>query len=139
MSSRMPLRRMILAASVAVVLVASLLVLLLPMQPAPTVLHTGTARYIVTATVDNPLTGVTAIEFAFATRTASTASATAVDLEAVMPLMGHATESIRAVPLGGDRYRVDGVPLMMAGPWELLVSIEAGGTAEHLTLPLSVH
>jgi hypothetical protein len=139
MSARMPLRRRIFAATAAVVLVPGLVLLLWPTQRGPSVLHTGTARYIVTATVDNPRTGITAVEFAFTPRTAGTAAATAVDLEAVMPSMGHATESIRAVPLGGDRYRIDGVPLMMTGSWELLVSIASGGTAEHLTLPLSVH
>jgi hypothetical protein len=123
---------------VLVALVAGLGLLLWPNQRGPAVLHTGTARYVVTATVDNPRIGSTAIEFTLAARTAGPARAAIVDLEAVMPLMGHATAPIRAVPVGGDRYRADGVALMMPGWWELMVSIQIDGAVEHLTLPLPV-
>ncbi|MDX6291707.1 MAG: hypothetical protein QOH50_782, partial [Kribbellaceae bacterium] len=55
----------------------------------------------------------------------------------VMPLMGHAAPPVAAVPIGG-RYRADGVPLMMTGPMELLLSIDFAGGVDHLILPLTV-
>ena len=128
--------------AVLVGLVAGLGLLLWPAQGGPAVLHTGTARYVVTATVDNPRIGSTAIEFTLVPRSAGPARAAIVDLEAVMPLMGHATPSVRAVSVGGDRYRADGVALMMPGSWELMVSIHVDGAVDgavdNLVLPLPV-
>jgi hypothetical protein len=61
-----------------------------------------------------------------------------MDVEAVMPLMGHATPPVSAVPVGGGRYRAEGVPLMMTGPWQLRISMTAADGIDHLMLPLSV-
>jgi hypothetical protein len=101
-------------------------------------LHTGTSHYVVTVTVENPRIGTTAVEIDVAGRTGGVATPAAVEIEAVMPLMGHATPPVPAAPVGAGRYRAEGVPLMMTGSWELLVSIDFTGGVDHLTLPLSV-
>jgi hypothetical protein len=102
------------------------------------VLHTGTSHYVVTATVDNPRIGATAVEIDVTSRTGGLAHPAAVTVQALMPLMGHAAPPVPAVPVGGGRYRADGVPLMMTGPMELLLSIEFAGGVDHLTLPITV-
>jgi hypothetical protein len=55
-----------------------------------------------------------------------------------MPLMGHATAPVPAVAAGSGRYHADGVSLMMAGQWELLLSIDSTDGVDQLTLPLTV-
>lgn len=112
--------------------------LLWPTPPGPVVLHGGTARNVVTATVDSPRIGATAVDIDLRTRTGDPAPPVGVDIEAVMPLMGHATPPVPAVPVGAGRYRAEGVPLMMTGPWQLRISITAPDGIDHLMLPLSV-
>jgi hypothetical protein len=112
--------------------------LLWPTPPGPVVLHTGTTSYAVTVTVDTPRMGDASVEIDLAPRTAGTALPPAVAIDAVMPLMGHAVPRVSAVPVGGGRYHVDGMHLMMTGPWELRLSIPAAGGVESLTLPLPV-
>jgi hypothetical protein len=101
-------------------------------------LHTGTSQYVVTATVANPRIGSTAVEIDLAGRTGGSAQPATVRIEAVMPLMGHAAAPVPAVAAGSGRYRADGVDLMMAGQWELLLSIDSSGVVDQLTLPLTV-
>jgi hypothetical protein len=122
------------AAGVAVVLGW----VLWPSPPGPAVLHTGTASYAVTVTVDTPRIGDTSVEIDLAARTGGTALQDAVAIDAVMPLMGHAVPPVSAVPVGGGRYQADGMHLMMTGLWELRLSIPAAGGVESLTLPLPV-
>jgi len=112
--------------------------LLWPAPPGPAVLHAGTPRYVVTVTVDNPRIGAATVEIDLAARADATALPAAVDIEAVMPLMGHATPPVSAVPVGAGRYRAEGVPLMMTGPWQLRISLTAPDGVDHLMLPLSV-
>jgi len=112
--------------------------LLWPSAPGPTVLHTGTATYAVTVTVDSTRVGMTGVEVDLTGRTAATPPATAVEVDPVMPLMGHATPPAAAQPLGDGRHHADGVELMMTGPWELRLSISSRGGVEYLTLPLAV-
>jgi hypothetical protein len=127
------------AAGTAVVLIAAVAlgVLVRPTPRASAVLHTGTSRHVVTATVRNPRIGTTAVEIDLADRIGGPAQA-AVQIQAVMPLMGHATPPAEAVPVGSGRYRAEGVPLMMTGSWELLLSIDVAGAGDHLVLPLPV-
>ena len=62
-----------------------------------------------------------------------------VQIEAIMPLMGHASAPVPADPSAGNgHYRVAQVPLMMTGPLELRLSIDAPNGVDHLTVPLSV-
>jgi hypothetical protein len=62
-----------------------------------------------------------------------------VQIQAIMPLMGHASQPVPADPSAGNgHYQVAQVPLMMTGPWELQVSINAPDGADNLILPLPV-
>jgi hypothetical protein len=108
-----------------------------PSPGGAAVLHTGNSHYVVTATVDNPRVGATTVEIDVTSRTGGPDHPGVVTVQAVMPLMGHAAPPVAAVPIGG-RYRADGVPLMMTGPMELLLSIDFAGGVDHLMLPLTV-
>jgi hypothetical protein len=112
--------------------------LLWPTPPGHAVLHTGTARYVVTITVDNPRIGDTSIDVDLAARGGVTELPAAVAIDAVMPLMGHAVPPLSALPVAGGRYHADGLQLMMTGPWQLRLSIPAADGVESLTLPLQV-
>jgi hypothetical protein len=112
-----------------------------PRPPGPTVLHTGTAHYVVVVTAAQPRLGTTDIDIVATPRDSSGAlSVEAIRVQGAMPLMGHATEPAIATPTGqgGTDFRVAAVPLMMTGTWELLISIAFSGGAEDLTLPLWV-
>ena len=61
-----------------------------------------------------------------------------VQIEAIMPLMGHATPPVPADSSGGGHYRAAQAPLMMTGSWELQVSIDPPDGVDNLLLPLSV-
>ena len=134
-------RGALLAAGITVVAAVVAVVLgwlLWPTPPGPAVLHTGTARYAVTVTVDTPRIGDTSVEVDLAARVDGTELPPAVAIDAVMPLMGHAVPPLSAVPVGGGRYHADGLQLMMTGPWQLQISIPAADGVERLTLPLLV-
>jgi hypothetical protein len=141
MTATMPVTRRVLVAGVAVaaILVAGVLFWFLRPTPAgPVVLHAGTPHHAVTATVGSAKTGTTAIDVGLTDRAGGPALPVTVEIEAVMPLMGHATPPVAAAPTGGGHYRADAVPLLMAGPWELRLSISTPGGVETLTLPISV-
>lgn len=62
-----------------------------------------------------------------------------VRLDASMPAHRHGmnyTPSV--VPLGGGRYRAEGLMFHMPGDWQLLFEIRAGGTTERATHDLRV-
>ena len=112
--------------------------LLWPSPPAATALHSGTTRYVVSATIDPPRIGSADVTIDLTARN-GTAQAASVTVEAVTPLMGFATPARPATAAGAGRYTVTGVPLMMTGPWELHVSIAGpGGGSDDLTLPFTV-
>ena len=98
--------------------------LLWPSPPSATTLHAGTPHYAITATVASPRIGSTDV-----TIDVSGGDATAVTVEAVMPLMGFATPPAPALPQG-DHRTATGLSLMMTGPWELYLSVTGhdGGT-----------
>jgi hypothetical protein len=56
----------------------------------------------------------------------------AVTVEPAMPQMGHALAPITAGPSEPGRYEVGGVDLLMAGQWEITVSLNA----ERVVIPL---
>lgn len=124
------------AASVAAVVV--LVVSLWPRPPGPAVIHSGTSHYVVAATVESPRVGASDIEFDITDRTGGPAHLAAVNVQAVMPQMGHADPPVGAAPTGGGHYRAYAVPLMMTGPMELLVALDYPGGVDHLTLPIAV-
>jgi len=111
--------------------------LLWPSPPAATALHSGTSRYVVSATIDPPRIGGADVTIDLTARDGS-ASTASVSVEAVMPLMGFATPALPATAAGDRRYTVSGVPLMMTGPWELRVAIAGQGGSDDLTLPFTV-
>jgi hypothetical protein len=133
-------RRVLFADSVvvAIVVVGILGWLVWPKPPGPVVLHAGTSHYVVTATVGTSRMGATDIDIGLTNRTGGPVDRATVELEAIMPLMGHATPPVSADSVGNGHYRAPQVPLMMTGPWELQLSVDAANGADHLTLPLSV-
>jgi hypothetical protein len=123
----------------AVVVVAILGWLLWPKPPGPVVFHAGTPLYIVTATVNSTRMGATDIDIDLTNRAGGPVNQAMVQIQAIMPLMGHASPPVPADPSAGNgHYRVAQVPLMMTGPWELQVSINAADGADNLLLPLPV-
>jgi hypothetical protein len=140
-----PLRRRALVIAAAAALIAAGLAWLWPVAPKPTVLHAGTPQYIVAATFTSTRIGTADVALAFAPRDPATARTEirAVWLQAVMPTMGHTTERIPASPASDDgsgtaTYRAAGLPLMMTGPWQLLVSSTHAGGTDDLSIPFWV-
>jgi hypothetical protein len=117
-----------------------------PAAPGSTAAHTGTPHYVVAATLDRPRVGTTDVELALTARDRGTAALTIQDvqMQAIMPLTGYATEPVTAapaadaVPGAAGRYRAVGLPLMMTGPWQLLATITFPGGTDHLTVPFWV-
>jgi hypothetical protein len=79
----------------------ALATVLWPRRPGPVVLHAGTSHYVVTATVDSARIGGTAIEIDHTTRAGGPLDRAIVQIEAVMPLMGHATPPVPEYSSGG--------------------------------------
>jgi hypothetical protein len=136
-------RRARTATGIATAIVALLILgwLLWPSPPGPTVLRAGTPHYVVTATLETPRLGMTGVDIEVAARDPHTATTTVgtVQVQAVMPLMGYATEPITTTPAPDTAHsRAAGLPLMMTGPWQLLVSIPRSGGTDHLVLPFWV-
>jgi YtkA-like protein len=132
-------RSLVVAAIVAIAaVVATLVTVLWPSPPGPAVLHAASAHYAVTATVQNPRPGSTSVSVDLTDPGGRPVGGATIRIEPVMPQMGHAAPPITAVPTGGGGYRADGVPLLMAGSWQLLLSVGSPRGADHLTLSLPV-
>jgi hypothetical protein len=112
--------------------------LLWPAPPGATVLHTGTAHYVVAIVIESQRIGVTFVDVDLTVRSGAAPPDAVVTVQAVMPLTGHTTAPVRAVRVGSTRYRGEGVPLMTTGPGELLLTIDDSHGVEHLTLPVWV-
>ena len=113
-----------------------------PRPTSATVLHTGTAHFVISVTADYPRLGACDVEIALTARESGGARPPidAVQIQAVMPLMGYATQPVTASPIteGNSRFRAGGLPLMVTGPWELLVGINFPGGADYVMLPFWV-
>ena len=113
-----------------------------PRPTSATVLHTGTAHFAIAVTADYPRLGACDVEIVLTARESSGAQTPidAVQIQAIMPLMGYATQPVTASPIteGNSRFRAGGLPLMVTGPWELLVAINFPGGADYVTLPFWV-
>jgi hypothetical protein len=113
-----------------------------PRPTSATVLHTGTAHFVIAVTANYPRLGACDVEIALTARESGGARPPihAVQIQAVMPLMGYATQPVTASPIteGNSRFRAGGLPLMVTGPWELLVAINFPGGADYVTLPFWV-
>jgi hypothetical protein len=138
-------RRRVLTTAGAVVTIAAAAILgwfAWPHPPGPTVLYTGTAHYVTAVTADSPRLGATDVDIALTARDTGTGQPPieAVQIQAVMPLMGYSSQPVAAgsVTQGSSRFRAAGLPLMVTGPWELLVAITFRGGADYVTLPFWV-
>jgi hypothetical protein len=133
-------RRVLIGGGIVIAIVAAVILgwLVWPKPPGPVVLHAGTPQYVVTATVDSARVGTTDIDIDLTDRTGGPVDRATVQIEAIMPLMGHAGPPISADAMGNGHYRATQVPLMMTGPLELRLSIDAPNGVDHLTLPLPV-
>jgi hypothetical protein len=133
-------RRVLVGDTIVVAIVVAVILgwLMWPKPPGPVVLHAGTSHYVITATVGSSRIGTTDIDIDLTNRTGGPVDRATVEIEAIMPLMGHATPSVSAYSVGNGHYRAAQVPLMMTGPWELQLSIDATNGVDHLTVPLSV-
>ena len=113
-----------------------------PRPTRATVLHTGTAHFVIAVTADYPRLGACDVEIALTARGSggTRPPIDAVQIQAVMPLMGYATQPVTASPIteGNSRFRASGLPLMVTGPWELLVGINFPGGADYVMLPFWV-
>jgi len=113
-----------------------------PRPASATVLHTGTAHFVIAVTADYPRRGARDVEIVLTARESGGAQPPidAVQIQAIMPLMGYATQPVTASPIteGNSRFRAGGLPLMVTGPWELLVAINFPGGADYVTLPFWV-
>ncbi|MDH6580227.1 FixH family protein [Kitasatospora sp. MAP5-34] len=61
-----------------------------------------------------------------------------VTLAAVMPSMGHAMPALTAEPAGPGRYQTHGQLFLMAGSWQLTVSLNGPSGTETVTVPVAV-
>ena len=113
-----------------------------PRPTSATVLHTGTAHFVIAVTADYPRLGACDVEIALTARESGGAQPPieAVQIQGVMPLMGYATQPVTAgsIPQAGSRFHAAGLALMVTGPWELLVAITFPGGADYVTLPIWV-
>ncbi|MFB8277842.1 FixH family protein [Nocardia colli] len=125
-------------AVVVVVVIAVVGWLVWPNPRTPVVLKTGTAQHLVTVTIDSLRLGETAVDVTVTDRAGSPVDHAAVQIQAIQPLMGHAGASVPAAANGSGRFHAPAVSLMMTGPWELRLSIDAHHGIDQVTLPLWV-
>lgn len=130
--------RALLIGGIAVAVVVAIGVLIWPSPPGPVVVHAGTSRYVVTATIERPRIGSTDVDIDLTDHAGRPVGRAAVGIEAIMPLMGYADPVVAATSVDSTHFHVAGVPLMMTGPWELRLSIDAPDGVDNLTLPLTV-
>ncbi|WP_433663845.1 FixH family protein [Nocardia sp. CA-128927] len=128
----------IVAALAVVVVIAVIGWLVWPSPTAPVVLKTGTPQHLVTVTIDSLRLGDTAVDVTVTDRAGTPIDHAAVQVQAIQPLMGHAGAAIPAAANGSGRFHATAVSLMMTGPWELRLSIDAHNGIDQVTLPLWV-
>lgn len=131
-------RRALIVAGVAVVLLAVAGRLLWPSSAAALALRSGTERHLVTVTLERVRLGDTAVDVAVTDRAGAPIDHAAVRIQATQSLMGHAGAPVALVATGDGRFHADSVALMMTGPWELRLWIDAHDGVDELTLPLWV-
>ncbi|WP_069162464.1 FixH family protein [Nocardia altamirensis] len=125
--------------AVAVVLVLALAGRLVwPSKSGPVVLKTGTPQHLVTVAIDSLRIGDTAVDVTVTDRAGAPIDHATVRVQAVQQLMGHAGEPIPMTATGGGRFRAPVLSLMMAGPWELRLSIDAHHGIDDVSVPLWV-
>lgn len=104
-------------------------------QDGPPPLRAGNAQTSVAVWLDPARTGYTTATIALTGPDNTPRTGVFVQVQAVMPLMGHATPQAAATAMGNGRYTVPGIHLMTTGPWELHVRLNGG---DDLVLPFQV-
>jgi hypothetical protein len=135
---RRPRRVLAVGIVVAAIALAAIVWLMWPSPSGPLELHSGTPRHIVTVTIDSPRLGNTVIDIIVTDRTGNPINQATVQVQAIEPLMGYAGQPGMSVATGPGHYRTTAIPLMMTGPWQLRLSIDARDGIDQLTLPLWV-
>lgn len=107
-----------------------------PSPPGALVLRSGTADHIVTVTVSSHRMGDTGIDLVVTDRAGKPVSGAEVAVQAIEPRMGYSDPPVTAGATSPGHYHAADVSLMMTGPWNLQVSIAAGGGTDQLSLPL---
>lgn len=121
---------------VAAALVVGVLVWLLwPSGRTATVLTADTARHSVQLSVENPKQGSNTIGLRITDRGGRPATVDSVQVEPVMPQMGHALAPVTAGAQAPGDYRAADTVLPMPGQWEITVTLN--GT-EQVVFPLLV-
>jgi hypothetical protein len=119
----------------AAVVVAVAAMLLWPAGPKATTTSVRTAQHRVTLTVDDPMPGPNTLDLEVAATTGGVPVADALEVELVMPQMGHALPAATAARVGEARHRVAEIEIPMSGYWEVVVSLSA---TDQAVLPLIV-
>ena len=111
-----------------------------PTAPGSAIARAGTERYVVVVSTERPRLGSTDVDVDITPRERSTGVMVIrnVQVQAVMPLMGYATQPVTAAITSADNYHATGLPLMMTGPWQLVVAIKSAEGIDRLTLPVWV-
>lgn len=109
-----------------------------PSKSGPVVLNSGTPQHLVTVTVDRLRLGDTAVDVTITDRAGAPIDHAVVQVQANQPLMGHAGAPVAMTPAGDGRFHAASVALMMTGPWELRLTIDAHHGIDQLTLPVWV-
>lgn len=118
----------------AVVVAAVAAMLLWPAGPEATT-SVQTAQHRVTLTVDDPKPGPNTLDIEVTDATGDPSVADALEVELVMPQMGHALPAATAARAGEARHHVAEIEIPMSGYWEVVVSLSA---TEQAVLPLFV-
>lgn len=125
------MKRSALAALAAVIAVVGALVVLWPrsVEAQPHLAESSRFRFVLTPA--STRSGSNSFDLRITDRAGNAAQGD-VTVEPAMPQMGHALAPITAAPLEPGRYRVPGVELLMAGQWEITVSL----STERVVIPL---
>ncbi|MDR7274731.1 hypothetical protein [Catenuloplanes atrovinosus] len=103
-------------------------------RPAPPSDVDGRERVAAVAP-ERARTGAADLTVTVTRRDGTAETAPRVDVQALLPTMGYASPVLTGVAQGGGRFRVENVPLMSAGGWQLRIT-PPGGTP--MTVPFSV-
>jgi len=123
--------RHVFAVLAGVIAVLGALIVLWPrgIEAQPQLAESSQLRFVLTPT--STKAGTNSFDLRITDRSGNAAPGAEVVVEPAMPQMGHALAPITAAPLEPGHYQV-GVDLLMAGQWEITVSL---GT-ERVVIPL---
>jgi hypothetical protein len=125
-------KRDVLVALAGVLAVLGAVVVFWPrgVEAQPYLAESGQLRFVLTPA--STKSGVNSFDLRITDRSGNPAPGSDVVVEPAMPQMGHAIAPITAGPVEPGLYRVRDVGLLMAGQWEITVSL----SAERVVIPL---